>query len=171
MWTPKRASGLSSITSPTRRENVVVPTTGRQGLVKGGVGAEADFWSEGDSEVLISCVKRHFHDYGLPYAAGEICLYVLYAAIYVSRSPLRKHLHCAVRQISHKAAQSMPVGNPVGGIAKPDALNVPGKYYMFCRLLHIRISSFVIRGSCIVSRTMHHELRNNPATISDGVPY
>jgi hypothetical protein len=140
-------------------------------LVKGGVGAEANFWSEGDSEILISWVKRHFHDYGLPNAAGEIGLYVLYAAIYVSRSPLRKHLHCAVRQISHKAAQSMLIGNPVGGIAKADALNLAGKYYMFGGLLHIRIWSFVNRGSCIVSRTMHHELRNNPATISDGVPY
>jgi hypothetical protein len=65
----------------------------------------------------------------------------------------------------------MAAGDPVSGEAKADALHLAGEYYAFGGLVHIRISSFVIRGSCIVSRTMHHESRNNPAAISDGVPY
>jgi hypothetical protein len=51
----------------------------------------------------------------------------------------------------------MSTGNPVGGEAKADSLHLAGKDYVFGGLVHIRISSFVIRGSCIVSRTMHHE--------------
>jgi hypothetical protein len=38
----------------------------------------------------------------------------------------------------------MLIGNPVGGIAKTDALNVPGKYYMFCGLLHIFMVAYYL---------------------------
>jgi len=52
----------------------------------------------------------------------------------------------------------MAAGDPVSGEAKADALHLAGEYYAFGGLIHIRISSFVVRVSYLKRCITNHEI-------------
>jgi hypothetical protein len=51
----------------------------------------------------------------------------------------------------------MVAGDPVSGEAKADALHLAGEYYVFGGLVHIRISSFVVRVSYLKRCITNHK--------------
>jgi len=113
---------------------------------------------QGYSEVCVFGIWRRILDLSLLDVAGKRGFYFVNTSVYIFGFSLGKHLNAAIRQVADKAGQLMSIGNPVGGEAKADALHLAGENYMLGGLVHIRISSFVVRVSYLERCITNHEI-------------